>query len=306
MTSTEKMPDTTERKTETSDIQATVALAAASPTQADSAASASASLDALVTVVLDSAGVANRSASIAASSTESLLTAVGYLGKVTERARMGAAIVLGAAALSIVAAAGALFAVSVQLGSRLTQTNATLLAVGKRAVQMNTGIENLGRIETVLAEVAKKPETDRLQKLEEKLDAALSETRRPIGAAPMEKPAKQDDARHQALLTQMKALEAQTQTQARAITRMTEQIAASRADLSKTMSIARGVETTLASFGEKQRLAGAAPNPPAPREREKPAELRLKEFIHYPAAQADKGERQRQTPASADAAALIR
>ncbi|MCX7144364.1 MAG: hypothetical protein NT123_25700, partial [Proteobacteria bacterium] len=128
MASTEPAPGTIERKAGTSGINATIPLAAASSTATPPGTPPDAGLDELVAVVLDSAGVANRSASIAASSTESLLTAVGDLNKVISRARIMSAIVLGAAALSIVAAAGALFAVSVQLSSRLAQTNATLLA----------------------------------------------------------------------------------------------------------------------------------------------------------------------------------
>jgi len=305
MTSTEQTPESLDQKAAISGTEPALALAPESSTPVHSGASEATNLDALVSVVLDSAGVANRSAAIAASSTESLLTTVDDLGKATTRARMTSAIVLGVAALSIFTAAGALFAVSIQMSGRLTQTNATLLAVGKRAVEMNTGIENLKRIETVLAEMAKKQGPDQSQKLEAKLDAALAETRRPLAAAPTDNPAKQDDARHQSLLTQLKALEAQTQAQARSITRMNELISASRAEVSKTLGVARSLEILLANFNEKQRPAGTVQTPPVAREREKPPEQKSKDFIQYPAPQVDKGGKPRQTPASADAAAAI-
>jgi len=305
MTSTENTPEKLDQKAATSGTEPALALAPESSTQAHSGAPQATNLDALVSVVLDSAGVANRSAAIAASSTESLLTTVGDLGKVTSRARVTSAIVLGVAALSIVTGAGALFAVSVQLSGRLTQTNATLLAVGKRAVEMNSGIDNLRRIETVLVEMANKQGPDQLQKLEAKLDAALAETRGPIAAAPTQNSAKQDDARHQSLLTQIRALEAQTQAQARSITRMSELISASRAEVSKTLGVARNLEILLANFNEKQRLTGTVQTAPVAREREKSTEQKSKDFIQYPAPQADRGGKPRQTPASADAAATI-
>ncbi len=310
MTSTEKTPKPLDQLAATSGTEPALAVASPGSTQAHSGEPEATSLDALVNVVLDSAGVANRSASIAASSTESLLAAVGDLGKATSRARMTSAVVLGVSALSIVTTAGALFAVSVQLSGRLTQTNATLLAVGKRAVEMNTGIENLKRIETVLAGIANKQGPEQSQKLEAKLDAALAETRKPTAAAATENTAKQDDARHQSLLTQIKALEAQTQAQGRSITRMNELISASRAEVSKTLGVARSLEILLTNFNEKPRLAATGQTPPVAREREpiarereKPTEQKSKDFIQYPAPQADRAGKPRQTPASADAAA---
>lgn len=277
-------------------------------TETHTGESAEASLDKLVTVVLDSAGIANRSASIAASSTESLLSTVDDLSKVTSRARMTSAIVLGVASLAIVAAAGALFTVSVQLSGRLTQTSATLLAVGKRAVEMNAGVENLKRIETALTEMANKQGSGQFEKLETKLDTALVEMRKPVAAAPapIEKSSKQDDARHQSLLAQIKALEAQTQAQARSIARLSEQITSSRADVSKMMGVARSVETLVANINEKQRVVAAVQSAPVPRERERQPDPRSKEFIQYPGPQAEKTDRPRQTSATADPAAANR
>lgn len=316
MASTQPAPGTIERKAGTSGINATITVAATSSTATPSGSPPDAGLDELVAVVLDSAGVANRSASIAASSTESLLTAVGDLNKVISRARVMSAIVLGAATLSIVAAAGALFAVSVQLSSRLTQTNATLLAVGKRAVEMNTGFEYL---KTTISGMADKQANDPLLKIETKLDATLAEMRKPVAPPPPEKPAKQDDARQQVLLTQVKALEAQAkalenqmQAQTRSIARMSELLAASKVELSKTSGIARNVETLLVNLNEKQRPAVVTQSPPAPREREKPVEqksrdyIQSKDYIQYTAPQSDKSDRSRTASPSADPAAPVR
>ena len=311
MASTEPAPGTIERKAGTSGINATIPLAAASSTATPPGTPPDAGLDELVAVVLDSAGVANRSASIAASSTESLLTAVGDLNKVISRARVMSAIVLGAAALSIVSAAGALFAVSVQLSSRLAQTNATLLAVGKRAVEMNTGFEYL---KTILSGMADKQGNDPFPKLEAKLDATLAEMRKPAAPPPpAEKPAKQDDARQQVLLTQVKALEAQTkalenqmQAQTRSIARMSELLAASKVEWSKASGIARNVETLLVNFNEKPRPAAVTQSPPASREREKPAEPKSRDYIQYTAPQSDKSDRPRTALPSAEPATAIR
>ena len=300
MASKEEAPEKIEPKFDASGVEASFSRAAVDAPGSRPGVASNASLDTLVSVVLDSAGVANRSASIAASSTESLLTAVGDLGKVVARARMTSIFVLGVAALSIVAAAGALFSITVQLSSRLTQTNATLLAVGKRAVEMNTGIEYLKHIETTLAEIASKQGSDQFQKLEAKIDATLTEIRKPVAVTqaekpPVEKPAKQNDERYQALLTQIKALDAQAQAQTRSIARMSELIAASKAELSKTMGIARNVEIQLANFNERQRPPAQVPAPsaPAPREREKPPEQKSKDYIQYSAPQPDKSDKPR-------------
>ena len=100
--------------------------------------------------------------------------------------------------------------------------------------------------------------------------------------------AKEDQARHQALLTQIKALDGQNQAQARATAKLGDQLNTSRAELSKLTEATRKLETMLNA--ERQRPAAIAPGVATIRPREKPVEQKDKEFVQFPDPQAQKTE----------------
>ena len=245
-------------------------------------------LDKLVNVVLETAGVANRSSEMAASATENLLAVTEELAQTTAQAKMNSVIILSIVSLLLLITSGALIWSFIKLEGSAARTEGTLLAVGKRMVEMNAGTENLKNIESLLTGLDAKKESGRIESMEKKLDAALVEIRKPAEPASNEKVAKEDQARHQALLTQIKALDGQNQAQARATAKLGDQLNTSRAELSKLAEATRKLETMLNA--ERQRPAAIAPSVATIRAREKPAEQKDKEFVQYPDPQAQKTE----------------
>ncbi len=245
-------------------------------------------LDKLVDVVLQTAGVANRSSEMAASATENLLAVTEELGQTNAQAKMNSVIILSLASLLLLITSGALIWSFIKLEASVTRTETTLLAVGKRMVEMNAGTESLKTIESLLTGIDAKKETGRIESMEKKLDAALVEMRKPAEPASNEKAAKEDQARHQALLTQIKVLDGQNQAQARATAKLGDQLSTSRAEVSKLTEATRKLETMLNA--ERQRPAAIAPSAAVIRAREKPVEQKDKDFVQFPNPQAQKTE----------------
>ena len=263
------------------------------------------SFDKIVETVLNSAGVANQSASLAATSTENLLNAVGDLGAITSRARVTSMVVLFTSALLLAAAAGAFFTVSVQLNSRLTQANSTLAIVAKGAGNLNADLEKWKRLDKLIEEMEGQKTSENIEKLETKIDTAISDLKKQATVAPAqpEKSNKQEELRNKALTDLIRNLETQTQSQARMIAKLTEQVQVSRADVSKILGAVRSVDSQIANLHEKQRSAPPAPQP-APvahmiaqppvasiatqvREREKPPTQKNKDYIQYRAPETE-------------------
>lgn len=262
------------------------------------------SFDKIVETVLNSAGVANQSASLAATSTENLLNAVGDLNAITSRARVTSMVVLFTSALLLAASAGAFFTVSVQLNSRLTQTNSTLAIVAKGAGNLNADLEKWKRLDKLI-EMEGQKTSEKIEKLETKIDTAISDLKKQATVAPAqpEKSNKQEELRNKALTDLIRNLETQTQSQARMIAKLTEQVQVSRAEVSKILGAVRSVDIQIANLHEKQRSAPPAPQPPPVahmiaqppvasiatqvREREKSPTQKNKDYIQYRAPETE-------------------
>ena len=236
-----------------------------------------------------------RKAGLAAASTENLLNTVGNLGGITSRARMTAMIVIFTSALFLVAAAGAFFSASVQLNRRLIEANSTLTAIAMRAVDLSAELKNLKRQDTLIGELEAQKSVDNFEKIAIKIDVALAELKKQSAATsnPTEKSSKQEEMRHKALSDQIRYVEMQTQSQGRVLAKLAEQLQSSRADVSKILGTVRAVDDQLAKLHEKQQLAPPTLRTPLasvalpPREREKQAESKNKDYIQYSDPNAD-------------------
>ena len=263
----------------------------------EGAAPVDASLDNLINVVLDSVELANRSATVATTSTENLLNAVDNLRTLEKRAKKGAFLSLTLAFAALVTALLTLVWSTHSISSRIAKTDDTLLAVGKRVVDMNTGLEQLKRLETILAEVDLPKADPSMQQIAPKLDTLLAELRKPVPPPAPEKPAKQDDAGYQTLLKQVRSLETEAQTQTRALAKLAESIAAARGEVANLQKLSVALDRQLAS--DRARAAQAAqtaqaaqalpvPAPPVPGPKRAPplAREESSDYIQYPAPKA--------------------
>jgi uncharacterized coiled-coil protein SlyX len=235
-------------------------------------------IDSLVNVVLDSTKVSNHSAAVAAESTERMAAAVEKLSKISTTAHTRSIIALSVTALLMLAMVLAVFLISINLGSRFSQADTTLMAIGRRLVDIKGSLETVGKVENTLssARTALQEDREMTRKLEARLDALMEETKR-LRALQAEKADKAPDkgfdkvleTRNQALTTQIKALEAQLQIQAKAVTKLSEQLTALQTQAGTQAGVntelKRGIDSLLEM--EKKRATAPAPKPvatPAP------------------------------------------
>ena len=241
------------------------------------------SFDAVITRVLDASDVANKTASIAATSTEHLIDAVDELRASTVKARMHAVVVLGVTGFLMLAAVGVFTVMALQLQGRLDSADSTIMAVGKRVVSLNASIGTLKQMEASLEKFNERQDEQvkAMEKMMPQLETGMADL-----AGKSAKPAAkvEADPRIAALQAQLKALEPQFQAQARATAKLAEQVTAMQANLAKINGVSRDVETLLRM--EKQRAVVVTSPPPvapvvlAPIEKEKPPPV--PNYVRYP------------------------
>ena len=238
------------------------------------------SLDKLVKVVLDSAAVANRTAEMAAKSTERMLGIEDRLEDTMSRSRVTSQIVLATTGAMLVIGLGLLGAFGYSVTSSVGAADDLLESVSKRVNDLNLRIDQAKRITDRVAELDPAPITKNLQRIEKRLDAMQEEMKKPItlaAAGPVidtaaEKRAADLAATQKELQAQIKSLDkqlqAQTDAQAKLATKLSEEIAATNKELAalnkaqaeKLAAISRSLET----------LTAAREKPPAPKPVEKP------------------------------------
>ena len=265
------------------------------------------SFDAVITRVLDASDVANKTASIAATSTEHLIDAVDELRASTVKARRHAVVVLGVTGFLMLAAVGVFTVMALQLQGRLDSADSTIMAVGKRVVSLNASISTLKQMEAALEKFNERQDEQvkAMEKMMPQLETGMAEVRKSVAdlAEKSAKPAAKAEAdpRSAALQAQLKALEPQLQAQARSTERLAEQVTTMQANLAKINGVSRDVETLLKM--EKQRAVVVAPPPAAapvaaaPVEKEKPPPA--PSYVRYPnpnAREAGKGKTENSPP----------
>ncbi len=142
--------------------------------------SASQQLESLMTIVLDAAEVANRSASAVATTGSHVNKAAEKLIDGAQRTSMQAKVVLALAGAVLVGCAGVFSFMSVQLQNKVSQLDEMMLAVGKRAVDLKRRMESMDDIHQALEELKLAQEnTQSVQEAIESKIAKLSEAPRP-------------------------------------------------------------------------------------------------------------------------------
>jgi hypothetical protein len=105
------------------------------------------SLESLVSVVLDSAEVANKSAEVSSNSTRSLLRGVDRLNNAHSKGSKQSLFVLFICGFLLTLALSFYTVMGVKLQEKISQVDAMLLAIGKRVLDMDSGVEALNNNE---------------------------------------------------------------------------------------------------------------------------------------------------------------
>lgn len=172
--------------------------------------------------VIESAENATRSAQAAADASRDMretTTTVAELGKATFKRNQ---IILAAGAGVILISLTFFMIMGVRMISRINQLDAMVLAVGKRAVELNSGLESLNTLQSSLQDLAgKQADLKKSQaQLETRIETSLKQTETIAQSLTQKVPqetAKQVAASSNSLLVQVQGLNNRVQAQATAV-----------------------------------------------------------------------------------------
>ncbi len=245
--------------------------------------SASQQLESLMSIVLDAAEVANRSAAAVATTGGHVNKAAEKLIDGAQRSSAQAKLVLGIAGAVLVGSAGVFSFMSVQLQNKVSQLDEMTLAVGKRAVDLKRRMESMDDIHSALEDLKLAQEnTQSVQQAIEERIAKLAEApkapARPepkAGAAPAAKAepspealaarkaeaqaraeaaraeAVKAEAANKALLQQLTTLDGMLKEQSKAVKDLSGQFNRLQGSVSNVESVKKDVETL--ALQQKQR-----------------------------------------------------
>ena len=203
-------------------------------------------LDALSSVVLDSAEVAARSANVATGLASEMRNATKVVDGALSKATLHSKIVLGVTGGMLLIAMGVFFAMAASLQSRIGQADDMLLAVGKRVVELNAGIEGINAMNRTLATFGDSTSAlmEAQAKLEERVKTALGESNALVSNLPKEA-AKSIEAGSQALVKQVGALDGQLKKQAGAISALSGEVKALKGAVGEVDPLKRDVQALI-------------------------------------------------------------
>jgi hypothetical protein len=237
-------------------------------------------------VVMDSAELATRAASLAANAGLDLRNATKDLLQGSQatlqanKKQSKMTIILIALASSLMLLAGIMFVImSLRLQGRIAQLDEMVLAVGKRVVEMDASLELVGGAQEAIKNVLTK-QTE-MAAAQAKIDARLEEVIKNAQGVP-ELTAKQVEARIQALSKQVSGLDARFAAQSAATNKMAGQVQSMQGALGDASAMKRDLEAMARQQRERQssEAGRAAQEAAAARAREN--------MVQYPRKSSDK------------------
>ena len=224
-------------------------------------------LEDLTSVVLNSAEVSTRSASVAADVSADMQSVMDKIAESHKRSVHHSKLILGAFLVFIIIAVGTFFAIATRMQQNIRQLDALALAVGKRVVELDTTVGAFTESSQSLFELAEKMES--VSSLPAKMDQRFDEFNKSVQAVPGQvssqvaaQTEKSLDAKMQNLQKQLQALEGKVQTLA---SRPQPQIKDnSQAVVSELQKLQKEVNVMQA------RVAARVAEPPKPKAESKP------------------------------------
>ena len=197
----------------------------------------------LAQVVLDSAELATKSAEAATSVSSQLRRATEEFKEVTDaghkKARLLLAVMGGVMVISLIF----FLIMGVRLVSRINQLDAMLMAVGKRVVELNTGMESLEGVNQSVKELASQQMalTKSQGEIEGRIDASLKQSESLVQKVPSET-AKQVAASSDSVIRQVQGINTKLQTQANAVQSLGNEVKSLKSAVGNVDSLKRDVE----------------------------------------------------------------
>ncbi|WP_322992346.1 hypothetical protein [Limnohabitans sp.] len=251
----------------------------------------------LAQVVLDSAELATKSAEAATSVSSQLRRATEEFKEVTDaghkKARLLLAVMGGVMVISLIF----FLIMGVRLVSRINQLDAMLMAVGKRVVELNTGMESLEGVNQSVKELASQQValTKSQGQIEGRIDASLKQSESLVQKVPSET-AKQVAASSDSVIRQVQGINAKLQTQANAVQSLGNEVKSLKSAVGNVDGLKRDVEALVTLQKERYLETVQKNNANSSRER-------AVQFPRFGAAKPGEATQQTGTPAATPAPA---
>lgn len=197
----------------------------------------------LAQVVLDSADLATKSAEAAASASSQLRQTTADFKDLTESGQKKAQLLLAITGGVLVISLIFFLIMGVRLVSRINQLDAMLMAVGKRVVELNSGMESLEGVNQSVKELTSQQMalTKSQGQIEGRIDASLKQSESLVQKVPSET-AKQVAASSDSVIRQVQGINAKLQTQANAVQALGGEVKSLKSAVGNVDGLKRDVE----------------------------------------------------------------
>jgi hypothetical protein len=229
--------------------------------------------------VLDAADVASQAAKAANEAGQKFNHSSARLTKLSQGMGKTSTIVLASTAVLMVISIGFFAAMGVRLISKVNQLDATVMTVGKRAVELNTSLESLGLMGEKIGELTVQQEqlAKSQAELEQRIAATLATSTESVQKVP-EALAKQMAASTSGVTKQVEGLGNQLKTQANAVQALSKDVKALQSTVGDVNVLKRDVQALVTLQREryleqlqKQAAAAADARRPPPVQFPRPA-----------------------------------
>lgn len=197
----------------------------------------------LAKLVLDSADLATQSAEAAASASSHLRKTTTEFKELTDDGHKKARLLLFISGGVLILSLIFFLIMGVRLVSRINQLDAMLLAVGKRVVELNVGMESLEGVNQSVKELASQQEalTKSQGQIEGRIDASLKQSESLVQKVPTET-AKQVAASSDSVIRQVQGINAKLQSQASAVQSLGNEVKSLKSAVGNVDGLKRDVE----------------------------------------------------------------
>lgn len=197
----------------------------------------------LAQVVLDSADLATKSAEAAVNVSHQLRQATNEFKELTDDGHKKARILLAASGGLMLVCLIFFLVMGVRMVSRINQLDAMLMAVGKRVVDLNAGMESLEGVNKSVQELASQQSalTKAQGEIEGRIDASLKQSESLVQKVPTET-AKQVAASSDSVMKQVQGMNSRMQAQANAVQSLGNEVKALKGAVGNVEGLKRDVE----------------------------------------------------------------
>ena len=222
----------------------------------------------LAQIVLDSADLATKSAESAASASSHLRKTTTEFKELTEDGHKKARLLLIISASVMVISLIFFLIMGVRLVSRINQLDTMMLAVGKRVVELNAGMESLEGVNQTVKELAAQQTalTKSQGEIEGRIEASLKQSESLVQKVPGET-AKQVAASSDSVMKQMQGINAKLQSQASAVQSLSKEVRSMQSAVGNVDGLKRDVESLVTLQKERYLEALQKNNASTSRER---------------------------------------